>query len=145
MATHTFEEIQTLVREHNKSQQLSDGFVICLIWKESGFSDTIVNSKTTATGLMQLTKGAVSDVNRNTPAGVHFEHDKMTDPMTDPEKNIECGTFYLDLRIKWAKDQKKGIEGYGTGPGYADSIFTCEKCLKDDSKHFQNCLDKIHI
>jgi hypothetical protein len=140
MAKHTYAEVETLVQNHNKSTNLSDKFVICLIWKESNFDDALKNSKSTATGLMQMTKGAVAEVNKNTPKGVHYEHADMT----DSAKNIECGTLYLDLRIKWAKDITKGVEGFGTGKGYARSIFACEKCLEDDSGHSQTCLDKIH-
>ena len=150
MATHTFDKIKKLVAENNKSTQFSDKLIICLIWKESSFDDSLKNEHSSATGLMQMTKGAVDEVNRNTPKGTHFKHADMT----DAAKNIQCGTLYLDLRIKWArakdkdkdedKDKKKGIEGYGTGPGYADGILKCEDCLIKDSEHSQACLDKIH-
>src|ERR1044072_9083107 len=140
MATHTFKEIKDLVKNHNKSTNLSDEFIICLIWKESSFDDSLKNATSTATGLMQITKPAVVDVNKSTPKGVHFTHADMT----DPAKNIECGTYYLDLRIKWSKDVTKGVEGYGTGKGYAKKIFTCEECMKNVKNSAQSCLDKIH-
>jgi soluble lytic murein transglycosylase-like protein len=140
MAVHTFDEIKELVKNHNKSTQLSNDTIICLIWKESGFDDASKSSSSSATGLMQMTKAAVADVNRNTPAGVHFEHSELT----DPEKNIECGTLYLDLRIRWAKQIEKGVDAYGTGPGYSTNIWKCKKCLAKDSEHFQTCLDMIH-
>lgn len=139
MATHTYEEIKKLVKEHNKSANLSDEFIICLIWKETNFED-IKNDKSSATGLMQLTKGAVEDVNKNTPKGVHFTHAEMM----DPAKNIECGTYYLDLRIKWAKDVTKGVEGFGTGKGYAKKIFECETCMKGGKNGALSCLYIIH-
>ncbi|HEY5707496.1 MAG TPA: transglycosylase SLT domain-containing protein [Terrimicrobiaceae bacterium] len=133
----TFEEIEELVKANNKSTEFSNEFVICLIWKESGFDPDVKNSKSSATGLMQLTKAAVKMVNKNTPEGVHFEHSEMTDEV----KNIECGTYYLDI----AKKKLAGIDkSYGTGPGYSKSIVACEKCLKKDSDHSMACLHKIH-
>lgn len=85
---------------------------------------------------MQLTKAAVTMTNKNSPKGVHFEHSEMTDPV----KNIQCGTRYLDI----AKKKLAGIDkSYGTGPGYSKSIFACEKCLNDDT-HSMVCLHKIH-
>ena len=95
MAAKTYEEIKKLVADNSKSS-VSDEMLICVIWKESGFDPDVKNSKTTATVLMQMTKGAVEDVNKNTPEGVHYEHSEMT----DPAKNIQCGSYYLDLRIK---------------------------------------------
>jgi membrane-bound lytic murein transglycosylase MltF len=140
MAKHTYAQIKVLVKNHNKSTKLSDDFIVCLIWKESGFDDAVKNSQSSATGLMQMTKAAVTDVNKVTPKGVHYTHADMT----DPAKNIECGTYYLDLRIKWAKDVTKGVEGFGTGKGYATKIFTCEGCMKGGKSSAQSCLDKIH-
>jgi hypothetical protein len=129
MARHIFSEIQDLVQKNNKSDELSDEFVICLIWKESNFDDAVQNKQSTATGLMQVTKVAIEDGNRNSPKGVHFEHSEML----DPDKNIDCGTRYLDLRINRAKDKVKGIELYGTGAKYTKSISACEECLKNSS------------
>jgi hypothetical protein len=44
---------------------------------------------------MMVTKTALNDANAITSAGVNFEHAEMT----DPEKNIQCSSYYLDLRI----------------------------------------------
>ena len=137
MAMKTFDEIQELVSNNNKSTEFSDEFVICLIWKESGFDPDTTNSKSSATGLMQITKAAVTTVNKNTPEGVHFEHSEMT----EPKKNIQCGTYYLDITEK----KLAGIDkSYGTGPGYSKSIVTCEECLKKGEEHNMVCLHKIH-
>lgn len=68
----TFDEIDSLVQANNNSKEFSNEFVICLIWKESGFDPAAKNSSTSATGLMQLTKGAVEMVNSNTPKGCPF-------------------------------------------------------------------------
>lgn len=137
MAVKTFDEIKTLVGSNNKSVDFSAEFTICLIWKESGFDPEAKNSKSSATGLMQMTKAAVDMVNKNTPKGVHYEHSEMT----DPAKCIQCGTYYLDI----AKNKLAGIDSsYGTGPGYSTSIVACEACLKKASEHDMACLHKIH-
>jgi membrane-bound lytic murein transglycosylase MltF len=133
----TYDEIKKLVSENNMSKDFSDEFVICLIWKESGFDPLIMNSESSATGLMQMTKGAVDMVNKCTPKGVHFEHEDMT----DTAKNIQCGTMYLDI----AKNRMGGVDkSFGTGQGYSKSIVACEICLKGDSEHPVAALHKIH-
>lgn len=132
-----FDDMKQLVHENNRSKEFSDEYVICLIWKETSFSAAAKNGKTSATGLMQLTKGAVEMVNRCTPADVHFEHADMTDPV----KNIQCGTYYLDI----AKNKLGGVDmSYGTGPGYSKSILACEISLKSDGNHPLVALHKIH-
>lgn len=133
----TYQEIQKLVQGNNRSKIFSDDFVICLIWKESGFDPDAAATTTSATGLMQIETGAVTMTNANTPKGIHFEHSDMT----DPAKNIQCGTYYLDI----AQTKLNGIDtGYGTGKGYSNDIFQCEKCIKHEKKNFMNCLHKIH-
>jgi hypothetical protein len=59
------------------------------------------------------------------------------------EPNIKAGTSYLALRVKWAGgDVTKGLEGYGTGQGYADGIIKCEACLQSNCGDNQSCLNK---
>lgn len=133
----TYDEIKTLVASNNKSKLFSDEFVICLIWKETNFEPSAKNDSTSATGLMQITKAAVTTTNQNTPNGIHFDHADMTDAGT----NIQCGTYYLDI----AKTKLGGIDtSYGTGPGYSKNIVTCEACLKLDKEHPMAALHKIH-
>ncbi len=98
MAKLDFETVKQLVMDNNRSEKVSDRLLLCLIWKESGFDDASRNSTSSATGLMQVTKGAVADVNANTPQGIHFDHSDMT----DGARNIQCGSCYLDVRIKRA-------------------------------------------
>jgi hypothetical protein len=136
----TFEQVKSHVESNNNST-VSAELLICMIWKESGFDPTQKNSASSATGLMQMTKGAVEQVNKSTPKGIHFTHGEMT----DPAKNIACGTYYLSIRIEWAKgDIKKGLEGYGTGAGYADNIQECETCLQKNPNDPNSCLLEIH-
>jgi hypothetical protein len=132
----TFDEIKVLVKENNKSKEFSDEFVIYLIWKETNF-DPLATNSITVTGLMQMSKAAVEMVNRCTPAGIHFEHTEMT----DPAKNVQCGTMYLDI----AKNKLGGVDtSFGTGKGYSKSIKVCEECLKTDALHPMVALHKIH-
>lgn len=146
MARLRFDDVKRLVQTNNRSQLVSDRLLLCLIWKESGFDDAAQNSQSTAAGLMQVTTEAVDDVNRHTAKGVHFTYAEMT----DSAKNIQCGSYYLDIRIKRAGDDvKKGIERFGTGSGYADNLLACEACLKDlwvkkSADQQRPCLYAIH-
>ena len=133
----TYEEMTILVNENNKSTMFSNEFVVCLIWKETNFDSDAKNNKTSATGLMQLTEGAVEMVNKITPKGIHFEHSEML----DAARNIQCGTYYLDI----AQTKLAGIDtSFGTGAGYSKSILVCEKCLKENKEHYMAALHKIH-
>lgn len=143
----TMDQVKSYITSNNQSSKIQGGVtlstevLLCLIWKESGFNPSDKNSSSSATGLMQMTKGAVVEVNKNTPKGTHFNHSDMT----DPAKNIACGTYYLSIRIKWAQGSiEKGMEGYGTGAGYADSILECKTCLQEDPPDPNSCLIAIH-
>ncbi len=132
-----YDDLKKLVKDNNKSKTFSNEFVICLIWKETNFDPSLKNAKSSATGLMQMTKGAVEMVNKCSPKDIHFEHSEMT----DAAKNIQCGTLYLDI----AKQKLAGIDkSFGTGPGYSKSIVKCEDCLKKDNAHPMTALHKIH-
>ncbi|HYO48835.1 MAG TPA: lytic transglycosylase domain-containing protein [Chloroflexia bacterium] len=136
----TFDEVKQLITANNKST-VSTELLTCLIWKESGFNPNAKSKSSSATGLMQMTKGAVEQVNKSTPKGIHFEHSEMT----DSARNIDCGSRYLQIRIDWAKgDLTAGLNGYGTGAGYADSILTCETCLTKAPADPTPCLTAIH-
>jgi soluble lytic murein transglycosylase-like protein len=139
--TLTFDEVKQLITANNKATAVSTELLTCLIWKESGFDPNVKSKSSSATGLMQMTKGAVEQVNKSTPKGIHFEHSEMT----DSAKNIDCGSRYLQIRIDWAKgDVTAGLNGYGTGAGYADSILTCETCLTKAPADPTSCLTAIH-
>lgn len=136
----TYDQVRAYVLSNNHSG-LSPEVVICIAWAESAFNSDEKNPHSSALGLMQVTKGAVDDVNHNTPVGVHFNYSEMT----DPAKNIACATYYLAIRIKRAGgDVRKGIAGYGTGQVYADKVLGCEACLRSTSTDAQRCLDIIH-
>ncbi|MBZ5640319.1 MAG: DUF6531 domain-containing protein [Acidobacteriia bacterium] len=123
------------VAKNNNCVNASDELIVCIAWKESGFDPAARNPKSSATGLLQITRNAAQDAGAS--------HDEMT----DPDKNIAAASKYLCLRIRWAKgDVKKGLEGYGTGPGYADDLLECESCLKKlpGACGHKDCLDRIH-
>jgi hypothetical protein len=140
MAALGLQDVQKLVAANNLSTNFSNEFITCLIWKECGFNPR-QNATTSATGLMQVETGAISDVNKlPARAGKPFTYADMA----DNAKNIQCGTLYLDLRVKWAKgDITKGVNGFGTGTGYIDNILTCEACMKKPTGG-TNCLMMIH-
>ena len=136
----TFDRVKQLAAANNNCPAVSTELLVCLIWKESRFDPKAKNPNSTATGLMQMTTGAVDDVNHNTPAGTHFTHAEMT----DAARNIACGSHYLRLRIERAGgDVKRGLEGFGTGPGYATNIMTCEACLTAAPADPTGCLTPI--
>jgi hypothetical protein len=139
MAAKTYDEIKKLVADNNKSSDIMDRLFICLIWKESTFDPDLKNSGSSATGLMQLTKGAIAEVNRVKKTS--YNHDDMT----DPGLNIEVGTTYIDI-LKHRNGGKLAValDKFGTGKGYSDSIIACSLCMKKDDTHPMVCLHKIH-
>jgi soluble lytic murein transglycosylase-like protein len=144
-----FATIETLVKANNRSASISNELVISIIWKESGFDDASRNANSTATGFMQMTHPAVDDVNANTPAGIHYQYEDML----DGAKNIQCGTYYLDMMVKRAGgDLTAGLNHYGTGPGYATNLLTAAAALQAaktstgqiDPAQAKACLAQIH-
>ncbi len=130
LETLSFDKVANLVKENNRSG-LSDSLVICLIYKESTFETKAKNPKSSAKGLMQMTKIACKDMK------VQYKD------IDDPAANISAGTSYIALRIRRAGDITKGLEGFGTGKGYAKGILECEKCLVNSLCDKQSCLDKV--
>ena len=119
----TFQQVSSLVAKYNSSKQ-SNNLVLAQAYKESRFNPSIKSKTTSATGLLQMTKGAVAEVNR--VRGSSFSHGDMT----DPRRNIAAATAYLQIRIDRAGgDVAKGLNGYGTGPGYSNSILAAERDL----------------
>jgi uncharacterized protein RhaS with RHS repeats len=144
----SIDEMETRIAANNKSGQ-SDSLILCMAWKESNFDPTQVSRdpNSSATGLLQMTGTAVKQVNKLKSYGSF----SMTD-MLDPDKNLQAGTAYLKWTIQWKKGLTAGINQYGTGPGYADNIEECKKCLDScaktgltcDNDGKQKCLDRIH-
>jgi soluble lytic murein transglycosylase-like protein len=149
MVLQVFATIEKLVAANNQPANLSNELIIAIIWKESGFDDAAKSKISTATGFMQMTIPAVDDVNRNTPKGTHFAFSDML----DGGKNIQCGTFYLDIIYRRSSnDVTKALNSYGTGTGYATNLIAAEACLQAakgkaatiDPEKAKTCLFKIH-
>ena len=126
-------QVQDLVKANNKSGQ-SDSLVVAIAWKESGFNPTAKAATSSATGLMQMTKGAAKD------SGYDFS--KMTDPAT----NIAAGSTYLGLRIKWdGGNVTKGVDDFGTGTGYSTDVLKASTEMDATPANSQQILsDDIH-
>jgi membrane-bound lytic murein transglycosylase MltF len=136
----TIDQVRTLVDANNKSS-FSTEFIVCQCFKESSFVPDATNPGSSALGLMQITKAALDYVNANTPPGVHFIHDDLS----DPTKNIQCGTYYLDALVRHLGSEAAALAQYGGDPHYGDSIYLCETCLKNPVPHtLQYCLDLTH-
>ena len=143
----SYSEIADIVSRNNLSG-LSNELIICLMWKESSFDPRAKSSSSTATGLMQVTSGANQEV-RSRVGGFGGATPSM---LTDGSHNTRIGSSYLQLRLNWSGGNvKSALNGYGTGPGYADNILECESCLKNQAAHAstacwnpQACLNKIH-
>lgn len=134
-------EITKIIRSNNNSV-FSTELIVALSWTESSFISEAKSPSSTATGLMMMTKPAIDTVNKNTPSNVHFEHDEMT----NPDKAIAAGTWYLRIIYDrhGGKDKKKTLKAYGTGTDvYADNIITAEACLLRTPGN-QQCLNVIH-
>jgi hypothetical protein len=139
MAAKTFEQIKAIVAANNQASGVADRLFVCLIWKESGFDPGLKNSKSSATGLMQMTKGAVAEVNR--VRKTTYDHADMT----DPDVNVEVGTTYVDILMKRNGGKLAvALNKFGTGTGYSRSIIACSGCLEKDESKPMVCLQKIH-
>jgi soluble lytic murein transglycosylase-like protein len=69
-----------------------------------------------ATGLMQLTKGAVDEVNR--VRNTSYSHDEMTNAAL----NIEVGNTYVDILMKRSHGKlATALDKFGTGPCWNNS------------------------
>jgi soluble lytic murein transglycosylase-like protein len=133
-------EVKQLVEAHNKSTSFSTELVVSICWKEASFDPAAHSSTSTATGLMQMTTGAVADVNANTPRGVHYDHSQMS----NGAMCVECATYYLQILKGRHGTIKSALEHYGTGSGYADNLIACETCIQQDQTAYQACLNQIH-
>ncbi|OGH08156.1 MAG: hypothetical protein A2W22_06240 [Candidatus Levybacteria bacterium RBG_16_35_11] len=130
----SYEEVSGLVMANNLSGQ-SDAMIVCICWKESSFDP--MAQVGTHRGLMQIYRDALSDVNRIYKLNIDYSS------LYGAATNIKVGSLYLGLRIQWAGGNvTNGLNGYGTGVGYATNILECEKCIKDNPSECQACPSK---
>jgi hypothetical protein len=130
---------QKVIANNQAAPTFSHELITCQIWKESSFDPNAVNGG--HIGLMQVSNSAVDFVNNNTPDGIHFNYPQ---DLRDPDKNIQCGTYYLKIwSNKFGTNVTDTLNAFGTGAGYADSIISCEGCIQG-GKDVQGCLNIIH-
>jgi RHS repeat-associated protein len=128
----TYEQMVALVSNNNKSDQPLE-VIISMAWTESSFDPSAKSSSSTATGLLGVTAGAARAAGANPK------------DMTDPAKNIAAGSAYLQMRINWAHgDISKGLDGYGTGPGYSGPILNAANQLQEHPENHTEILEEIH-
>ena len=145
MAVLTYSQVQQIVAANNRtrgagarSTGINDRLFVCLIWKESGFDPMARNGLSSATGLMQLTTGAVDEVNR--VRGTSYTHASMTTAIL----NVQAGTTYVDiLMARNGNSLATALNRFGTGPGYSDRIIECSLCLGRDASNPTACLSLI--
>ena len=116
MARLTYAEIVTLIDFNNRSDYVKH-VIIAQIYKESRFDPGATNGSSTATGLMQMTSPAVTEVNR--VKGTTFKHGDMKVAATC----IQAGTTYLNICFdRGGRTWAGGLDKYGTGAGYSKNI-----------------------
>jgi hypothetical protein len=123
-------DITSTIKNNNQSG-LDPDIIKCIAYKESGFNPTSLNRSSSATGLMQMTDGATADAGGDPSM------------MGNAGYNIYYGSKYVGMRVRQAHgDITKGLDGYGTGPGYGKAIQDCADCLKNKGNCNEDCLKK---
>lgn len=110
-------DAETLKKRHEKDANDASIYysipakrILAIIAKESKGNQSAVGSAGEV-GVMQLTKGAIDDVNKQFGAGYSVDNVK-----SDSRKNIYAGTGYLRILIDEFKlDLKKATRAYNAG------------------------------
>ncbi|HEV2416458.1 MAG TPA: RHS repeat-associated core domain-containing protein [Terriglobia bacterium] len=134
----TWPQLKNLVHANNESN-LCDDVVDCIVFKESsrggGFDANAVPPidpktgvpKSSARGLMQVTRPATVDLHRLYPANFPANtYDKLFNPVI----NVQAGSTYLDILVGRFGSLSTALAHYGTGPGYANDVLNCVKQLQ---------------
>ena len=109
----------------NNSSNLSDNIIIAIIYKESGGDPTAYNEEGGgfgAIGLMQIRSIALKDFNQNWLAAGASWYTAFD--LWSPILNIYIGSgaLYNDVFRYNHGNVTAGLDWYGTGPGYGQSI-----------------------
>jgi len=116
---------------NNNQSGLDPDIIKCIAYRESGFDPSALNKRSSATGLMQMTDGATTDAGGEPSM------------MGNAGYNIYYGSKYVGMRVRQAHGNiTKGLDGYGTGPGYGKAIQDCADCLKKKGNCNGDCLKK---
>jgi hypothetical protein len=123
----------------NNMSNLSEALVTCIAYKESEFSPNAKNPKSSASGLMQLTKAAVKDVYPTLSDDAINKIFASDGKIFDADYNISTGTKYLDILMKRnGGNVTKTLAKYGTGAEYAKDILDCESKVKRGVNPFKH-------
>ena len=98
-------------RPEARTPSADDYVIICQAYKESRFK--FGSQAGSHRGFMQMGPSAAKDIG--------LSRDEYETAMSDPTDSIRISTRYLAKRITDAGgDLKAGLNGFGTGTGYAD-------------------------
>ena len=105
---------EDIIRQQSREKKVDAALIAAVIYSESKFSDR--TSSAGARGLMQITPGAASEIERHS-GGTTF---RLGD-LSDPEINIRYGTYLLsELLDRYDGDAVAALAAYNAGPGNAD-------------------------
>ena len=135
-----FEAVLALmfISQHNEARDAgaSDEVILCQVYKESRFNH--LARAGSHRGLLQVNPIAAGEAGLGNGQGMGLSDEELAtvnpdyiNNIYDAAQNIRVGTRYLAIRIKRAGGSlRKGLEGYGTGPGYANNILKCADLIK---------------
>ncbi|HRH43177.1 MAG TPA: transglycosylase SLT domain-containing protein, partial [Pyrinomonadaceae bacterium] len=143
----SLEVVIDIISRNNRARDdgADDAIVLCQAYKESHFiPNAQIGSKR---GLLQI--GVAGAYEAGWGNGKTRLKDKTANPdffsdkLFEPNQNIWTSTKYLSIRIQRAGgDVKAGLNGYGTGDGYADNILSCADLVR--AGNIQGGLDTIY-
>lgn len=118
------DEFDPIIREASERYNVPALLVKAVIATESGFRQGITNGRTTASGLMQVTKAAAKHVGA--------DHGQLT---SDPRAEIMAGTAYLsDMIDRFGLHD--GIRAYWGGPGTVSQPNSVPQWMRQGSHEY---------
>lgn len=126
----TSQEILDLLSKWNNAREAGadDATEFCQIYKESSFN--VLAQAGSHRGLMQVGPTAAKTGGLGNGSASAPRNPDYYGHIWEPETNISVGTSYLayDIRLKGSLEQ--GLDSYGTGKGYSDSILKCAEKVR---------------
>lgn len=110
------------VYKYSNLHRVDPALVYAIIKSESGFSEN-ARSKAGAVGLMQVMPNTFRWL--QSKKGVKSSSDLM---LSDPEVNIDSGTFLISLLLERYKSEQVAICAYNAGMGTVDGWLNDENC-----------------